>query len=250
MSKEMKNKEEKIEISHDINIFNFKSIINFCLEFGSDYNPTNEDLTLVNMMARWTQVGNMQKNYMEAVTEKKLAINSRQEIYKELKSRVRRAYNSLASTKEMESTKKDAKTLMKSITGDNVRRKRDKDGKFVKGTVSNSHLGFAEILGNFDRFINVLGLATYYSPQEDKLMVAKLRALYYQVDAANSQVDEKSAIAITVMITRDKGLYSKETGLVDVSLACKRYVRSLYGARSEEAMTVSRIKLKRLKRNV
>jgi hypothetical protein len=238
------------EISHEVNIFNFKSIINFCLEFGSDYNPANEDLTIVNMMARWTQVGTMQTNYTKAVTEKRLAINSRQEIYKELKSRVRRAYNSLASTKEMESTKKDAKGLMKTITGDNVRRKRDKDGKIVKGTVSNSHLGVADVLGNFDRFINVLGLATFYDPQEDKLKVVKLRALYYLVDAANSHVDELSAIAINLMETRDKGLYAKETGLVDVSLACKRYVRSLYGARSEEAKTVSGIKLKRLKRNV
>jgi hypothetical protein len=238
------------EISHEVNISNFKSIINFCLEFGSDYNPANEDLTIVNMMARCTQVETLQKNYMEAAVEKKVAINSRQEIYMELKSRVRRAFNSLASTKEEESVIMDAKGLMKTITGDNVRRKRDKDGKIVKGTISNSHLGVVEVLGNFNRFISLLGLTTFYAPQEDKLKVVKLRALYYQVDTANNLVVEKSTMAITLMGIRDKGLYAKETGLVDVSLACKRYVRSLYGARSEEAKTVSGIKLKRLKRVV
>lgn len=247
MAKEKPVVKEKSEITHDNNIFNFLSIIHYCEQFGSDYNPANEDLTIANMADRWTEVGEMQKNYLKAVVDRKLAINLRQEKIALLKSLVRRAYNSLASTKEMKSSIEDLKRKMKEITGDNVRRKKDEEGNVEKNTVSNSHLGVADVLGNFQEFIVMLELSTFYNAQEDILKVAKLKLFYEEVESAIEDVYLKSAVASTLMNVRDKGLYGRD-GLVDVSLGCKMYMRSLFGARSVEAKTVSAIKLKRLKR--
>jgi hypothetical protein len=249
MAKEKTEVKEKSEITHDNNIFNLFSIVSYCAQFGSVYNPGNEDLTIANMTDRWTEVGEMQKSYKNAVVDRKVAINLRQEKMVLLKSMTRRACNSLLTTKEDQNTKEDVKRLMQTITGDNVRRKKDKEGNVEKNTVSNSHLGVDDVLGNFREFIVLLEACTYYNAQESILKVANLKLFYEEIDNARNDVILKAAVASTLMNARDKGLYGRD-GLVDVSLACKRYMRSLFGARSVEAKTVSAIKLKRLKRIV
>jgi hypothetical protein len=48
-------------------------------------------------------------------------------------------------------------------------------------------------------------------------------------------------------IVRNDLLYKKITGLVDVALECKNYVKSIYGATSSQYKQVSGLKFKKMK---
>jgi hypothetical protein len=45
---------------------------------------------------------------------------------------------------------------------------------------------------------------------------------------------------------RDHALYDIGTGLVDLTVSCKKYVKGLFGAKSPEADSVVRIKFRRI----
>ncbi len=245
---EKEKKKSTIEISHKKNIENFFGIIAACGEFGSKYNPANEDLTIAKMTARYDEAVILDKNYSVGAMELKVLINAQQTLFKELKSLCRRAYNSLKCSKENSGNKLSAKRKMEEITGDKVRRKKDEDGNVLEHTKSNSQLGMDDVLGKFYEFIVWLKNMTFYNPQEEILKVTGLLEFGEKVDEAKKSVVLKRSVVKDLMLKRDKGLYGDDTGLVDVSLACKSYVKSLYGARSEEAMTVTKILVKRLKR--
>lgn len=236
------------ESGHAINLSNFKKIVDRCSEFES-FNPTNPDITIVNMTAKWTTVSTFHSAYLHGWDNAKLPIGERENLFERFDKLVVRTIGIYESTKAIKEAKETAKGFVRKITGSNVKVLKLEDGVTpAPNHISNSHQSYVQKVDNFEQLINIYKNDENYAPNEEKLKIISLDALLFELKTANSNVDAAVTIAMTLRNKRNYGLYKADSGLVDISLACKKYVQGLFGPRSPEAKTVTAIEVKRLMR--
>ncbi len=81
-----------------------------------------------------------------------------------------------------------------------------------------------------------------YTPNEVDLQVATLNTLAASLALANTNVIDATTNLSNARITRDTTLYAPNTGLYDIQLEVKKYVKSVFGASSQQYKQVSKIK--------
>ncbi len=240
--------EKKYSDSHVENIERFGIIITICNGFGTVYNPLNEKLSVANMTLQKEEARQLHDDYIVADAATELPINERQDMIEELVKRMRSVKNLVLCTNAEKSFKMDVKTLVDKFTGDKVRKKKPKEGEVVKKRKSNSHLGVVKRIETFGLLLSLLRNEPTYAPNEDFLKITALDDAAARLESLSGTVEGLKIAASLKRLERDRSLYLEDDGLVDVSLKCKKYVRAVYGARSEEAKLVSKIKLKRFMR--
>jgi len=100
-------------------------------------------------------------------------------------------------------------------------------------------LSFDSRLDNLDKLIKLLESIPVYKPNEADLNVTGLTALITDLIAKNSEVIATTTLLSNARISRDAILYKADSGMVDVALAVKNYVKSLYGSTSPQYKQVS-----------
>lgn len=83
--------------------------------------------------------------------------------------------------------------------------------------------------------------ATLYVPGENELKIAQLQTLLLALKSQNSDVENAIQPLELARTARNETLYHPQTGLVAVALLAKKYVRSVYGARSPQALQVGAV---------
>ena len=119
------------------------------------------------------------------------------------------------------------------------------DGTRNPADVSTSHQGFVQRADTFKQLVDLYKSEPLYAPNEGDLKIVALEALATAMKTANNNIGTIIAPLNTARITRDKALYEKDTGMVDIAQACKNYVKGLFGATSPESKTVTGIKFTR-----
>lgn len=234
------------ETGHAVNIANFKVLIERCNEFGSAYNPSNSDISITEMTSKHENADTLHKDYITALEETKLPINDREILFIELAKLVVRTYNLYLSTRTSDQMKKDAKGYMLKITGRNVKVPKLEDGVTPDPNhISNSQKSFVQRAYNFDKLVKLYKMDALYNPNEASIQITTLETWVENLQLANGKVDAVVANAIIKRTKRDHALYDFGTGLIDLALASKKYVKSVYGGKSPEAESVNGIKFRR-----
>jgi hypothetical protein len=233
------------ETGHDVNIDNLKLIIDCITLFGTDYQPTNADITLAAMTVKWDSAVLTQNAYISSIGATKIPIDDRENLFERMRGIVVRVVNSYGSTKAKASAKKDAKGYLKKITGRYVKVKRLENGDPDPKYVSTSQLSFVKRTTNFELLISLLEADAIYAPNEADLKIGSLKSLATSMNDANSSIGELIANMVKKRQERNVVLYTVEVGVIDLVQYCKRYVRSVYGAKSQQALEVGGIKLRR-----
>ena len=236
------------ETGHDVNIQNFKLIIDRCTEFSTSYQPSNIALSVVNMTTQWTDAQTNHNNYLGKLVDTKIPVDEREDLFETLTSIVTRANNMFGSTAAKTSVKKDVRGYLNKILGRNIKIPRLEGGVPDPKYVSNSQQSFVKKTYNFQQFVLLLKADTNYAPNEPDLTIVSLEGLLDELKTVNLSVEEILGHAINFRILRDHSLYDLETGVIDVSLACKKYVKGVYGAMTLEASSVTSIALRRIMR--
>jgi hypothetical protein len=86
-----------------------------------------------------------------------------------------------------------------------------------------------------------------YAPNEAALETKALRKLANDMKTLNDNIGTIIAPVENARIVRDKALYATDTGIVDIALLVKGYVKGLYGAKAPETKMISGIKFTRPK---
>jgi hypothetical protein len=234
-----------------INIANFKKLIDTCTSFGADYDPSNDDLTLPNMTTRWKNDDGKEKGYISLVQGTRTPVNDRKDLFTPLDPLVTRSMGELDSTKASPHMKDLARTIADDIRGMNVKsqKKESPDAATELDTVSQSHQSFVSKTKNFYSFIELLITIPEYKPKKADLTTASLMDYYTQLDDANNGIASALMGAKNAGIELNELLYAPETGMVDVALMCKNYVKGLYGASDPRFKMVNGIKFKNLNKN-
>ena len=237
------------ETGNAVNISNFKLLIDKCTGFGLAYNPGNADLKISNMTNRWVDAAKTQDDINTALQNSKVPINDREELFKPLNKRVTKVVNYLDSTPASKGVKKDAKGLADKLRGFGVKKTPTGDGGTpAEATISTSHQSYVMKADTFMQLIALLKTVTAYNPNESELKITELEAYYDDLKDANNKIGTIIAPVEDARIARDHALYDEGTGLVDLSLACKKYVKSIFGATAPETKTVTGIRFTRPKK--
>lgn len=236
------------ETGHAKNVATFEDLISYCTAYGATYNPSKAGLKLAALTAQLTAANAALQSVKVAKTAYDNATNAREIAFKPLKALATKIVSALAATDATPQTVADARSSNNKIQGRRVKAIEKPDAEALAAgaepvrTASVSQQSFSKLIDNFAQLVATLSAEPKYLPNENELKVAALNALLADLRAKNTAVINANTALSNARIARNKAIYAEATGLIDVSLAVKQYVKSLFGATSPEFRQISSLK--------
>ena len=243
------------ETGHAKNVTNLESLITSIIALETSYNPSRDSIKLPALQALLTAskeslnaVNIAQAAYSNAVAARKVA-------FEPFGKLITRVMNSLKASGTSTQVVQSARTIVRKLQGrrasakitEEEKKALEAEGKEVN-QISASQMSFDNRIENFDRLIMLLSSIPLYNPNEEELKVETLKALHNQLKEKNSEVILPIVQLSNSRMTRNKILYSENTGLVDVALDSKTYIKSIFGATSPQYKQISKLRFIRPKR--
>jgi len=244
---------KNVNSGHAINVDNFQKLTNAVTDMGADYQPTNGLYLLTALTALLTLCKAGLQGVIAPFAAYNRVVSERAALYAPLNKLVTRLLNMFYSTEAPKQVKDLAKTKADQIRGVDNRPKPDKDKETPPPTEdadtpskddddsndskenkednqhSVSQQTFVQRADNFATFIGILAAEPSYAPNEGDLKVVALQALLARMVALNNDADLAYRALKKARNTRDESLYTELTGLVDVALGVKTYVKGAFG---------------------
>ena len=237
------------ETGHAKNVANFDELISFVTGYRETYNPSKATIKLDALKA----LSDHAKNSINAVSSMepayKSAVAAREVVFIPLSKLTTRIMNSIKATDTTVQVDENARTLVRKIQGVRATAKKTEDEKKAlaeKGKevveISTSQMSYDNRLDNFFKLIQLLSSVPEYSPNEKELKIEHLNTILDDLKAKNAAVVESYIPLSNARIRRNDLLYKENTGLYDVALDVKNYIKSVFGATSPQYKQVSKIK--------
>ena len=243
------------ETGHAKNVTNLESLITSIIALETSYNPSRDSIKLTSLQTLLTAsteslnaVNIAQAAYSNAVAARKVA-------FEPFSKLITRVMNSLKASGSSTQVVQSARTIVRKLQGrrasakitEEEKKALEAEGKEVN-QISASQMSFDNRIENFDRLIMLLSSIPLYNPNEAELKVETLKALHNQLKEKNTEVILPIVQLSNSRIARNKILYSENTGLVDVALDSKTYIKSIFGATSPQYKQISKLRFIRPKR--
>lgn len=242
------------ETGHAKNAANLDQIISFATGYGTAFNPSKPTIKLTALQTLSTSAKNALNAVNSALPAYNNAVAARETAFGPLDKLVTRALDALKATDTTSNVDDNAQTLVRKIHGTKAKPKKTEEEKAAEKAVgketkeiSASQQSYDSRLDNFDKLIKLLASITLYAPNETDLKVAALTTYYNDLKAKNAAVVAAATPLSNARISRNDILYKENTGLVDIALDVKTYIRSLFGRTSPQYNQVSSIEFKRIK---
>lgn len=234
------------------NVANFKLLINRCTSFGDKYDPPNVAIKLPALFSKVTESTAAQKKVNDWVNDFQNKSNDRLYYFDRLKPLSVRIVAALISCGATKETVEDARHHLKKIQGRRATPLKDppppKEGEqsALPKNISASQQSFDQQVEHFSRLIAIVTTEQKYQPNEEDLKVSALLNLQEQMVLANDTVLRSVSGLETARNERSVIFYHPLTGLVNIALLVKEYVKSIYSAGSLEFKSVNSIKFRTL----
>ena len=243
------------ETGHAKNVTNLESLITSIIALGTTYNPSRDSIKLAALQTLLDQskeslnaVNIAQAAYSNAVAARKVA-------FEPFGKLITRVMNSLKASGTSTQVVQSARTIVRKLQGrrasakitEEEKKALEAEGKEVN-QISASQMSFDNRIENFDRLIMLLSSIPLYNPNEEELKVETLKALHNQLKEKNTEVILPIVQLSNSRMNRNKILYNENTGLVDVALDSKTYIKSIFGATSPQYKQISKLRFIRPKR--
>ena len=243
------------ETGHAKNVTNLESLITSIIALETSYNPSRDSIKLPALQALLTAsteslnaVNIAQAAYSNAVAARKVA-------FEPFSKLITRVMNSLKASGASTQVVQSARTIVRKLQGrrasakitEEEKKALEAEGKEVN-QISASQMSFDNRIENFDRLIMLLSSIPLYNPNEAELKVETLKALHNQLKEKNTEVILPIVQLSNSRMNRNKILYNENTGLVDVALDSKTYIKSIFGATSPQYKQISKLRFIRPKR--
>lgn len=243
------------ETGHAKNVDNFGSLIDGITTFGAKYNPSNPATAITALKTKKESARASINAVNTAAIQYANATNKRETAFVPFNSTVTRALNALRASPSADNTDAAVATIARKIL--NTRASKSPQGKEAAAaaadptvtvkTISTSQRSFDSQVDNFDRFVEALANIPEYKPNEEELKVEALKVFAAELRKANDECNTASYALDAARATRNAELYAPNTGLVDVALSVKAYVKSLFGATSVEYKRISSLEFRTVK---
>jgi hypothetical protein len=240
----------KSEVGHAKNVANFQDLIVFVEGYGPSYNPSKTSLTLEQLTSLHASANASLQNVINLNTAYNDAVNSRVEAFADLRPLSTRLINALEATDASQEKIEDAKGFNRKIQGQRAPKKEEEPldpEQPAPKRISASQQSFDQLIQHFEGLISVLASEPSYAPNETELQITTLQAKAQDLkDKNNLEASAYTAVS-NARLERNRILYQENTGLVDIALDVKKYIKSLFGASSPEYNQIKSIKFKKYK---
>lgn len=237
---------------HSSNVVNFGKLVSFVTGYGEAYNPSQAVLSINSMQILNAKSEHAFKALETADSAFKSARSKRKNLFTPFQKVLTRSWNAFTACAPNSEIMQTVKSMVHKIRGIRVsgrltteEKQALKDQGKEINQISTTQMGFDNLVENFGHYISLLATVPEYKPNESGLQLQQLTALCNQLSLANLDVSAKYQPFSSARIARNEVLYTKTTGLVDVALLAKAYVRSVYGPRSEQYKQISGLKFRR-----
>ena len=233
------------EVGHAKNVANFSDLIAYCTAYGTTYNPSKTALQLTALNTLLTSAQTEISNVTTAKNAFDIVTGDRQLVFEPLKSLATKIFNYLSVTDATEQTMADAKTINNKLQGRRAKTVSETpptEGRTAPNTVSVSRQSYDMLTENFSALIDLVSSVPSYAPNETELTVTSLTTFHSNLQTANTNVINAEVIYSNARISRNTVLYAENTGLVDIALEVKKYVKAVFGATSPQYKQISGIK--------
>jgi hypothetical protein len=236
------------ETGHAKNVANFDDLLAHLVALGATYNPSKPALKLTVLQSLSTSAKTALNTINALLAAYSNAVAAREVSFKPLSKYLTRINNAIKATDTSEQVDEHAKSLVHKIQGvratprktEEEKAQAKAEGKVVR-EVSSAQTSYDSRLDNLDKLIKLLASIALYAPNEADLKVAALTAMYNDLKAKNAAVVAASVPLSNARIARNDILYKPNTGLVDISVDIKNYIKSLFGATSPQYKQVSKL---------
>lgn len=214
------------EVGHNKNVANFKSLFQILEEMGTLYNPSNPAITLANLEPIKQALDDAIATFNQKNPLYKNAVAQRETHMASLSKLTTRIVSSFRASGASPSDIQNAESLARLIRGVS-RKSKAKPETASPETISTSRMSYDSRTANFDAMINYLETHPYYTPNEDALSIASLKAINLQQKQENAMVNQTANELLTARSLRNTTLYNSSTGAVQYAPIIKNYLKSL-----------------------
>jgi hypothetical protein len=232
-------------MSHVKNVQAFEQLKSFCTGLGGNYNPGKQNLQVNALTTLFNNAQHVLTEAHEARTAYERATNNREVVFRDVGKLASRIYSALKSSGAHPLTIEDARVSIRKLKGIRASKPKSQvetkagEEKPPKGTARG--LDFASMISNFEKLVETLSAEPMYVISEPDLSLTGLQQKLNELQHLNTAVIEAAVQLDLARTKRNNVLYSGEGNLVDVAMAAKAYVRSLFGYRSENSESVSKL---------
>ncbi len=236
------------ETGHARNVQRFEELISFVTSWGASYNPSNTAINVAALNAKLTASNTGLDTVTTKLTLQKTEVNERENTFAGVRKLVTRMVNYYESTGAPENMVDDAKALKRKIDGKRAEALDSAgggDGEGGSESVSVSQQSYTQLTQFFGQLVDLLQNDAAYDPNEVALQTATLLSLHADMEAANSSVTGANTQLSNARATRNDVLYADDTGLVDLAMLVKKYVKAAYGTDSSEYGQIKGLEFRR-----
>ena len=212
-------------------------------------NPSKASIKLPALQTQATASKSAVSAVNAALSAHKNAVSAREVAFEPLSKLSTRVLNALKATDTSVNVDESAKTYARKIQGTRATPKKTDEEKIalkaegkIVNEVSSSQMSYDNRLDNLDKLIKLLASIPLYVPNEAELKVATLTTLYNDLKAKNTAVITATAPLSNARISRNDVLYKANTGIYDIAIDTKTYIKSLFGATSPQYNQVKGLK--------
>ena len=230
------------ETGHAKNVDNLGLLIAIIAGYGDRYKPTKPTILLeaLKKMEADGRIAVLAVN--DAMPIYSRATIERDNAFAPLGPLVTQSINSLRASSSSEQTDEAAMAIVRKIRNTRTTSVKAAAATDVKvATVSTSQQSYDSIIDNYERYIQYLAATPEYAPNEEEIKLPVLKALAVELRAKNTACNNAKVAIDNARMARNRALYEPLTGLVDVALDAKTYIKSLFGATSPEYKLVGKI---------
>jgi hypothetical protein len=233
------------EVGHAKNVSNLETLISHCSSLGSAYNPSNESISLINLISFHDEC----KTAVATVKTTEATFNeiegNRKEAFMPLKKLSTKVLAALKASGVPATVMKDASTINRKLQG--RRAKNEPVYQLAEITkmdkISVSQQSYDMLIDHFDKLIALLEIEALYSPNEQLLTVQGLIDYKNELTIKNTAVKNSYTSYKNALIARNKKLYD-QGGLITRVTLVKNYIKSIFGTSSPEYKTINSIRFK------
>lgn len=252
MAKKTTNKKSVSETGHAKNVANFNTLISRIQNFGTRFNPSNTNIKVTNLQTVYTNASSSLPAVTNAKPAYTNAVNARQLLFADMEKLSTRVKNALASSQNVTNLLiADANTIIRKIRGDRKDKKiinppsPDTSSLDIHKQISASQQSYDQQVESFAKIVSLVASVPTYTPNETELKNTALNTFLAQLKSANLAVVSATTPYLAAIQSRNDILYTPVTGLVDLALATKKYVKSVKSITLTEYRQISGIEFTR-----
>jgi|GEM_PF-631164 len=237
------------------NLTNADELISRVSSIGSKYNPVPVAFTIPRLTELKTSSEIYADQAKKAENSWKKSSAARSLVFDSADGLVTRAFNSFSISGASEQSIQQAESkvhvyrnirISDKPTADEVAAAKA-EGKDRKTNVQHNAT-FDKKIENFGDIVDFMDKSGFYGPNETDISIAGLTATYEDMKSTNKICSQNGIDLDKARMLRDTVMFTKGTGLVDVLLGVKKYVKSAFGATSVQYKSISYLKFKNIKK--